>query len=621
MKERDGWWLQYLYHSYIDPYHHSPIKRLIDWALLDDDKNYISDDVIELSSLMLSWFLVSSHREIRDKSTKALVALLETKPHLMIKILKQFEEVDDPYIYERLYAVAYGVAMRVHNNNDFLKELSEYVYETIFNKAEVYPHVLLRDYASGIIAYTNSLNILDDKIDISKTVPPYNSVFPTIPSDDEIKSAHTDLRDKEENDNLKGINYIFSSMQVEYLRNHNTNDYGDFGRYTFQSSLREFTDNTKEKNDFIMDLYNIAIKQIFEMYDIKRHGKFDSTNFSHPISRTGGKGERIGKKYQWIILHRLLAYVSDKYKMESYSNGEHCFSGPWEAYLRDIDPSNLFLLDEDIIDEEIKYDNWNSSNNVWLTDKSDLPDPKIILQTSNDEWIKLNGFLEWTEPKPFGEENNYSSPTKELWYIINSYFVEEDNYSKIFKWLSKQDFSGRWLPERGENYHIFNRESIWAPAAKYYYENDNEYECDKTFLYNEDENKHAGEVLFTTSFQYTRESSYDRSIPDYNIDIRKPSASLFKYFNLYYKKHENCLYTSGGELACFNQHDVLYFKKELLMNFLADKKLKLIWGVLGEKNIMSHQYVKGQPYRQTISGSYNLSDKGIVNGKLETVIS
>lgn len=131
--------------------------------------------------------LTSSHRKLRDYSTKALVYILKNNIDILIEILKQFENVNDPYVYERLFAVAYGCTL-LNTNYSNLDRLAIYIYEVIFNvEGEIYPNILLRDYAKNTIEYI--LNLRDiPEINLDKIKPPYfQENFPEIPSDDEIK--------------------------------------------------------------------------------------------------------------------------------------------------------------------------------------------------------------------------------------------------------------------------------------------------------------------------------------------------------------------------------------------------------------------------------------------------
>ena len=67
---------------------------------------------VKLGATLLSWFLASTNRQLRDTATKALVQLLHNRIQILIPLLEKFSIIDDPYIHERLYAVALGCALR-----------------------------------------------------------------------------------------------------------------------------------------------------------------------------------------------------------------------------------------------------------------------------------------------------------------------------------------------------------------------------------------------------------------------------------------------------------------------------------------------------------------------------
>lgn len=70
LAERDAWWTIYLYHHYGE---HEAIDRILDWCWSREDKSHIDDEAILLLGIALAWFMTSSHRYLRDRTTKALV--------------------------------------------------------------------------------------------------------------------------------------------------------------------------------------------------------------------------------------------------------------------------------------------------------------------------------------------------------------------------------------------------------------------------------------------------------------------------------------------------------------------------------------------------------------------
>ncbi|GHA40191.1 hypothetical protein GCM10007103_22040 [Salinimicrobium marinum] len=209
LADRDANWTQLLKFKYDDE---SSVKRLIDWAWNQTDKSHISDESVLLSSITLAWFHTSTNRKLRDCSTKALVSLLQNRIDVLLKLLKIFEGVNDPYVYERLFAVAYGCTLRTDQKEKIAK-LSEYIFKTIFSDPTgVIPHILLRDYARGAIEYANYLGI-ELSFELSEVRPPYQSVWPgEIPSREELEEKY---------DNDKYWDIWHSVMGFE-----------DFARYT-----------------------------------------------------------------------------------------------------------------------------------------------------------------------------------------------------------------------------------------------------------------------------------------------------------------------------------------------------------------------------------------------------
>src|SRR5690606_27321504 len=135
------------------------------------------------------------------------------------------------------------------------------------------------------------------------------------------------------------------------------------------------------------------VKRVFDLgYDYKIHGDYDrsSENYS---DRSENKIERIGKKYQWIALFEISAMIADNYKVyDDWSDKATYYKGPWQMYLRDIDPaftSRSIIDDEDEIEpileiknwyDEPKYNNWVQNDAEWVDNLLDLPSVKDILE-------------------------------------------------------------------------------------------------------------------------------------------------------------------------------------------------------------------------------------------------
>ena len=183
MPDRDSWWSTYLHRAWETQ---GPVDRLLDWAsgLSSDDD--VEDDVIDLAATALAWMFATPNRYLRDRATKALISLLTGRLKPAGRLVDRFADVDDPYVEERLYAVAYGVAMRSHDVIT-VGNLALMVYERVFASGSPPPHLLLRDYARGVVERAIYLGT-HIPFNVSLIRPPYKSTWPHIPGEEDIEA-------------------------------------------------------------------------------------------------------------------------------------------------------------------------------------------------------------------------------------------------------------------------------------------------------------------------------------------------------------------------------------------------------------------------------------------------
>lgn len=626
LADRDAEWTIFLKDQYYDD---TAIKRLIDWGWSDESKEHISDESIKLVSIALAWFHTSTNRKLRDSATKALVCLLENRINVLIEVLKVFEAVNDPYIYERLFAVAFGCAVRT-KQIDFLPDLSLYIFVRIFDHdGEIYPHILLRDYARGVIEYTLKLGYALD-VDANKIRPPYKSSFPKhFPTNEEIdKTFKFDYNSEGFKDYYWAQNSILSSMVTEYGRG--IASYGDFGRYVFQRGLEAWK---LDENA----LSNLAVKWIFENYgyDVEIHGEFDR-KIGSGRGRDTYPHERIGKKYQWLSFYEILARVSDNFpKYAEWGYGKEIgeqYEGPWSPYIRDIDPTITIKVTGKNNEEKLpdywwvreNYSHWDLQHKEWIKQTDDFPLMESLINVvapDGTEWLVLKGYPEWEQPKPLGFEK-YDVPHKRLWIHINSCFVNKKDFGKLLKWAKEQSSMGRWIPEHHERYQVFSGEYYWSAAYRYF---EKEYYGGVQWEYvrGDFHNKKIALVMRTCE-GYHWEEEFDQS-KDFPLHILKPCADLFEKMDMVYSEREGEFLDRNGKLICFdpsvhhNSEGFLLIKKESLLQYLRQNNLEIIWTILGEKNTVGAWTRHGDEFkgRQEINGLYYLNSKGFLNGEIK----
>lgn len=218
MADRDAWWSTYLYSAWGD---HGAVDRVVDWAWAVGNTVVVADDAVDLCGIALAWMLTTSHRFLRDRATKALVNLYTGRLAGMVRLVDLFADVDDPYVAERIYGVAYGVAMRSYDATAVC-DLAAAVYRHVFESGSPPPHILLRDYARGVVERALHLGSTFE-FDAALIRPPYKSEWPSIPSEEDVKLLLPDWS-----------NGSHDSGEAAWSRNvigSSVTDFGDFARY------------------------------------------------------------------------------------------------------------------------------------------------------------------------------------------------------------------------------------------------------------------------------------------------------------------------------------------------------------------------------------------------------
>jgi hypothetical protein len=697
MPERDATWQEFFrYYSYnSDDGSAYPLRRLIDWAWLPGISVTVDTETARLTGQTLAWVLSSTNRNLRDETTKAMVNLLQQQPSSLLDILKKFEKINDPYITERLFAVAYGCVLRTKEDAS-VASIAQYVYDTVFKEGVPPEHVLLRDYARNIVEFAVYKNA-EIKIDVNRIRPPYGSVMLSdFPTEEEMNRYELDRESQEFKQNHgrlynfikfdilswdfgeKTVDYAFSDFspvsfridaeyraflktlkpkqraQLKFLesliktktllqgKKHGVNkEIADSLKVGVEKNLSEMPavlealltpeqykhviqkviphlNNFTSEQDWHRGSFDTApikrwmVKRVHEMgYSLTQHTRYDFLvdEYKHHGRE---KVNTIGKKYQWIALHQAFAIVADNYKMrvDSYNSRKFKFyEGPWQRYLRDINPSFITRKEptdndsEQIVQTEhtpwwgfVDYHHWEHGGDAWPTIIQDLPDPRYVIErkdNAEEPWVYLNIMAKWEEPKPVGRDK-YSVDGKDIWYLCQAYIIRNRDKAKSYTWLAKQNFKGRWMPEsRSANLGLFNRENYWSPAYK------GEGEEKWEWLEN------SGVRIMVASSEATGELSEDKS--GAHLRYEMPCQLLFEGMKLQYGDNDGELYDEQGKLVAFyTDRRGLLIRKKSLQDFLQQNDYEIFWAVLGEKRMVIRDKNDFGNYYSTISGYYYL---------------
>jgi len=395
MPERDYWWSRPM--TQLDE-PAGVVTRLIEW-MWTPAAGESNQDAALLCAITAAWLFATSNRFIRDRATKALVSLLQGRPSIAANLFERFCAVDDPYVVERVLAVAYGVALRTRDL-DGLGVLARCVYRRCFHDGQLPEHLLSRDYARGVVETATRRSVLSPE-ELDSLRPPYESSWPAVIASHE----QWDARLKNAWESEPGLCRIWSSVGRD----------GDFGRYVIghnnwlryrlgEALPRALTDPTHDDpalriaEDYVIIAAERANAEQRESEpdpieyatpdgpppsqhtrsgrpltrtELRQHASFPETQIQCMVmddvialgyasrlddgvrphdahgdlpDRIGSKSERMGKKYQWIAFMRTQARVADHFRFgrdpESAEQSE--YHGPWQLpHGRDIDPSCL----------------------------------------------------------------------------------------------------------------------------------------------------------------------------------------------------------------------------------------------------------------------------------------
>ena len=622
MPDRDAWWSVYLHHAYSKP---GPINTLVDWASSMNPRTMVDDEAIDLCAIVLSWMFSTSNRFLRDRATMALVSLLTGRLAATVRLVGRFADVDDPYVTERIYAVAYGVAMRSHNPVE-VGTLAMCVYEKVFASQSPPPHILLRDYGRGVVERAlylgSNIDVIPDHIR-----PPYNSTWPTIPTEEDINTLKSNWSNESyDTDELKwGRDRIVRSVMDD-----------DFALYVIGTissrtdwlSLRleepqwkpqlRIDDLSRRPTELELslcyppgfELHKIQRYVLWRVFDlgwtIKRFGHFDRFSIEN-YGRDASKPERIGKKYQWIAYHEIMALISDHFQYRLKEDDDQVYNGPWQGSFRDIDPSCTLksVSGETSLENHsdswwvpAQYDSWGDLDKPlnWITDTNNLPKIENLLVVTNradgSRWINCQGLFRWRRQLPVDRESS-DVETRKLRYDFTSYLVREDDVKAYLQWAKGINLAGRDMQTHAITvdrmldvptvYVMFLGEHAWAPASHYFQQP----------YYGDDG---CPVKLRAVTCKYCREpGGFDCSIAKYQT-ISLPSADLVRDLGIRWSGHGADFTDDADRLVAQDPTvrsegpSAMLFREDFLQEFLIREKLVICWAVRAEKCLISPVY-------------------------------
>lgn len=691
MAERDAWWTIGLNDLWEQQ---SAVDRLIQWANRLWPHAGIADEPAKLTACIIAWLLPSSNRFLRDHATKALVRVLTWRPSVVEELIERFCDVDDAYVAERTLGAAYGATMRSMDTQGVCA-VADRTYARVFAAGRPRPHLLLREYAQGIIKRAEYLRKKSNSASWPNIDPPYVSDWPKIPTESDIESIAPSWT----NDKSKAFSWGHHRVRSSVMDD-------DFGRYVigtnswstnwlslrldeplwmsldlqvqlavstlteaeregwelfrkvvksvqaerFDRRWKNFESKTNEldtgadqlpskSEELLAQIRSLLLKKlgnkkgavfsplmdaivsdssmrhppkfdlrlvqryivgrVFELgWTSERFDQYDLNLRGH--GRSAAKSERIGKKYQWIAYHEMLAFMADHYQYAAGTRSKKvstAYRGSWHDDVRDIDPSNVMQApphDEDDLPSPLAF--WASAvmrdwhdvleAKSWAQITNDIPQPNELLfsrdEPSQSEWVNLHTHMKWTMPRPADEES-FRDGRREVWLHADGALVRREDIGKLRRKEVVQEIERHGF-DAGGLHEIFLGEIGWSEASKFF---DDPYYSHLGWAGSVDP-----EVIAATAASqgYSRESGgLDCSVTSETISLRVPTEKMLGFLNAEWSGVSATYVSKIGTVVAFDPSvnvpgpSAFLVRRENLIEVLQAHDLAVCWAIQGEK--------------------------------------
>ena len=323
---------------------------------------------------------------------------------------------------------------------------------------------------------------------------------------------------------------------------------------------------------------------------------FESENCGH--DRHDHKIERIGKKYQWIALHELLARLADNnaYVESTYSNQTEVllYTSARQISIRDIDPS--LLLTKTFYDGWAQWDKtwWvpigvqlracNPTDRIaWLESDIDVINDKALIDLTDPKtkrtWLALRSFSSW---RGNGVKNGNKIFERDCWFRLNCLVVKVADRQKLIESLKGEILtSPHALPEIELDSDFYLGEYPWHPDLQI---------GDDWNPVNE-RLKIPVKTRNTVAEYRCESGGYDYSI-DQTIGVEIPAPWLAKSMGLRMANGLKPEYVNSvGDVIFFDPSvmtpgpSAALIDRDIFLEMLERENLAAVWVIAGEKGV------------------------------------
>ncbi|MFM0131247.1 AVAST type 2 anti-phage system protein Avs2 [Paraburkholderia sediminicola] len=342
-----------------------------------------------------------------------------------------------------------------------------------------------------------------------------------------------------------------------------------------------------------------VIGRVFELgWTAERFDQFDRELRSS--GRDAAKAERIGKKYQWIAYHEMLAFMADHYQYAAGPGSKErgvAYQGSWQDKFRDIDPSNVIQplansdgeeMESSVFWGAVEMTDWKAGGTAesWAKVTGDVPLPDALLfcrdEPSQSEWVDLHLDIKWTMPRP-AYEDSFRDGRREIWMHVDGALVKRSDAGKL-----KERSLARQIEQHGVRdgslHNIFLGEIGWSEASTYF--------LDPYYGHMGWAGDISGEGVdaISASLGYSRErGSFDCSFTSESINFRAPTERMLALLGAEWSGVSATYVSQLGSVVAFDPSvnvqgpTAFLVRKENLLDLLQAEDLVVCWVIHGEK--------------------------------------
>ena len=395
------------------------------------------------ASKLITFLLATTIRELRDLATIYLIEFGKKNPFELFELTEYSIRLADKYIYERLSSCCYGVSLILQNNDNFVQNvlpvIAQKAFQLQFAEVSIQPvfnYIIIDSYKHLIdLAVFKGVFYLSDsdqeRINKYQFKPKHNWVTPT----------------KEQ------LDIINKSDEMSWPEPIGM----DFGIYTIP---RLIDDEYENKREVIANVY----KRIFELgYQSLGSKDFNDTQFSDfyfglRAYLTGGKLDRLGKKYSWKGFFDYAGVLLLDGKLDVFNNFE---KGHYQR-LSDVDidiciPFKDYKIPLRLYERELIID--QSSNPKWYTEvKIDSVQFLFEYFFFGNAYIMLHGMIDQRINKEFKTRSYLLSET---------FFIQKNEHFEKAREVRKITFNDWNLDNHSSRDHlrkVYFGELYWADS-------------------------------------------------------------------------------------------------------------------------------------------------------------